>query len=280
MTRRRPPSSLAPAGPLHGRRIVITRPRRRAAELVGGVRALGGTPLVYAAIATAADLPVAELDAALRALRDGDWIAVTSASVVPVLAERWTVVRRAAFGAGVRVAAIGPATAAAVAERWRPADVIATHHDPAGLAAAIPASPGATVLHPTSDLGGVALHSALAHRGVTVKTISAYRTRAGAGLPGLARCIHDGGSDAVLFASGSAVRFTAHAVAALGTPSAWPAIFCIGRSTANEVVRAGLTPQGVADSPTARSLLGVVARWFTSQDRGPARQIAGAQGAP
>jgi uroporphyrinogen III methyltransferase/synthase len=267
-------------GPLHGRRILITRPRRRAAELVGGVRALGGTPLIYAAIATSADLPVAELDAALLALRDGDWIAVTSASVVPVLAERWTVVRRAAPGVAVRVAAIGPATAAAIAERWRPADIVAVHHDAHGLAAALPVSPGATVLHPTSDLGGVALHSALAARGVAVKTVSAYRTRAGVGLPALARCIHDGGADAVLFASGSAVRFTAAAVAALGTQPAWPAIFCIGQSTAGEVVRAGLTPQGVADSPTARSLLGVVVRWFASRDRTPAREIAGVRRTP
>lgn len=273
-------SDPAPAGPLHGRRIVITRPRRRAAELVAGVRALGGTPLVYAAIATTADLPVAELDAALRALRDGDWIAVTSANVVPLLAERWTVVRGAVPGAGVRVAAIGPATAAAVARRWRPADVVATHGDPAGLTAAIPASRGATVLHPTSDIGGATLRSALAARGVAVKTISAYRTRAGAGLPRLARCIHDGGADAVLFASGSAVRFTAHAVAALGAPEAWPAIFCIGRSTAAEVARAGLTPRGVADSPTARSLLDVVARWFSSRDRTLARELAGAWRAP
>src|SRR6476646_3352427 len=108
-------ASAATGLPLAGRRIVVTRPRVQAAGLVAGLRALGAEPVECPAIAIVPPASYAPLDAALARLGEYDWLLFTSVNGVAAFTAR-----RAGLGqqdplpAGVRVGAIGPATASAL----------------------------------------------------------------------------------------------------------------------------------------------------------------------
>ena len=99
-------------GPLFGQRIVVTRTRQQASELAGKLAGLGADVLEAPTIRIEPPDDFGPIDAALRAIGDYDWLVLTSVNGVEA-----TVARMRACGldaralAGVRVAAIGSATA-------------------------------------------------------------------------------------------------------------------------------------------------------------------------
>jgi uroporphyrinogen-III synthase len=98
------------SGPLHGARIVITRPARQAAGLAAQVAALGGKPLVFPAIVI---LPPADRSALERAQRDiaqYDYAIFVSANAV-----EYGVGDPRSWPANLVAFAPGPSTAAALA---------------------------------------------------------------------------------------------------------------------------------------------------------------------
>lgn len=103
--------------PLYGRRIVITRAREVIGSFAAGLRALGAEVLEFPTIETAAPDSYAVIDAALERVASFDWVIFTSATGVERLLERMrtrgTDLRAMA---GAKLGAIGPATAARLAE--------------------------------------------------------------------------------------------------------------------------------------------------------------------
>jgi uroporphyrinogen-III synthase len=99
--------------PLAGRRVLVTRAAHQAGKLSDGLRALGAEPVEVPVIEIQPPESFDALDGALRNLGSYDWLILTSANTVHVLAER-----AAAFGIvfaekSPRVAAVGKATAEA-----------------------------------------------------------------------------------------------------------------------------------------------------------------------
>jgi uroporphyrinogen III methyltransferase/synthase len=258
--------------PLAGLRIVLTRPREQAADFEARILALGGQPEIAPAIAIARPEDLRALDAALDDIGRFDWIVFTSANAVRALAGR---ARErgipAARLASPKIGAVGTATAGVLAEELRAPDAIARTATAKSLGSELPVSPGTQVLVPHGNLADGALAGVLRVRGAVPHEILAYRTVPGEGVARIAAGVRAGEIDALLFASGSAVRFVAGALqrdaAGAGEPTR-AAIFCIGPSTARAAVTAGLFPDGVASVATQHALIDAAVHWFADRRGG------------
>lgn len=170
----------------------------------------------------------------LERLDTFDWLVVTS----PEGARR---VGSAAGSTGVRLAAVGSATARELtATSGRRVDVVPESQRAGALAAAIvdashDAPHGLRVLVAQADLARGELGEVLRAAGHTVVEVTAYRTViAGSSADTLMDSVAD--TDAVLFASGSAVRGW---IAAIGNATP-PVVIAIGPSTAAVATELGL----------------------------------------
>src|SRR5512139_3560496 len=144
------------AGRLAGKRVVVTRARNQAQALVDLLEAEGAEVLVFPCIEIVDPEDFGPVDEALQSLDAYDWLVFTSANTV----ERfWK--RRAALGLDLgrglsstgapQVAAVGPATAAALAARGVTPDFVPDEHVGEGLLEGLTArgvGPGSRVLLP------------------------------------------------------------------------------------------------------------------------------------
>ena len=111
--------------PLHGKRLLVTRPKGRAGTLSEKLRALGADAVEFPCIRTEAISPCPAMEAALDQLTEYEWLGFTSAAGVDAF---WTCLRDMGKDAralgGVKLAAIGPATGKALETHGLTADLI------------------------------------------------------------------------------------------------------------------------------------------------------------
>src|SRR5690349_8170498 len=117
------------AGPLRGRRIVLTRPVAQSGDFEARVIALGGEPVAAAAIEIVAPESWTIPDAALRRVGTYDWLAFTSANAVRNLVDRADAIGLSRDQLrSRRLAVVGPATASVVRSSLRSPDFAPTTH--------------------------------------------------------------------------------------------------------------------------------------------------------
>lgn len=259
--------------PLAGWRVVVTRAEGQADGLARALRALGAEPLFFPTIAFAPPADPAALDGALLGLRLGrfGWLALTSANAARFMLRRWidsglTLIDGKPLLPPLRVAAVGPATAAACEELLglRPAVVPETFVAEA-LAAALGGLAGQRVLLLNGDLARPTLARLLSGAGAEVERVVAYRTVPATGGADLLPLLREGRVAAITFASGSAARFFAERVGPEGVAQARRAIIaCIGPVTAEECRAVGLPPTITAASSTEEGLLAALAEYAMS----------------
>ena len=161
--------------PLKGRRVVVTRPRERAGTLSARLRALGADVWEYPCIATVPLDPCPAVDEAMERLPGYEWLALTSPAGVEAL-WRWLEGHgkdARALGA-VKLAAIGPGTARALAAHGLKADYVPEVYDAAHLGAGLPAT--GKVLALRAEEGSPALTEGLARRNIACDDVASYRT--------------------------------------------------------------------------------------------------------
>ncbi|HVM35301.1 MAG TPA: uroporphyrinogen-III C-methyltransferase [Actinomycetota bacterium] len=236
--------------PLFGRRIVVTRPSGRAGALTGRLTALGANVVALPAIAIEDPESWDALDSGLGKLGEGgyDWVAFASAAGVERFFRRLLEQGRdaRAFGS-TKVAAVGDATAAALAARGIRADLVPERFTGAALAAALGDGPGEVLLPRVSD-GPRDLVDEVERRGWRVDEVAAYRN-----VPG--EVDHPGDFDAASFTSASTVRAFA---AAIPTLPEGAKVVCIGPATAAAAEEAGYRVDAVADPHTLDGLAAAV----------------------
>jgi uroporphyrinogen III methyltransferase / synthase len=111
--------------PLHGKRVVVTRARAQASGLAATLRALGAEAVELPAIRIEPRIESDEVRRAVERLGDYALVCLTSPNGVRLLFEALRAGGRDARAlAGAAVAAIGPGTAQALAERGIAADVV------------------------------------------------------------------------------------------------------------------------------------------------------------
>ncbi len=239
--------------PLFGRNVVVTRARTQASGLARRLEGLGARVIEVPAIAIEAPADGgAALDAAASSLGIGGygWVAFTSANAVEALMGR---IPDARALAGVKVAAVGGATAEALARYRIVADLLPSHSDAQGLLDVWPLERSGKVLFPRAAAGRDVLENGLRDRGWEVDVIEAYRTvhpKAPLGDREKVRNAH-----AILFSSSSSVEGFVESFGAGGAP---PCVVCIGEVTAASARSAGLHVAGVARSASVDSMIEAV----------------------
>lgn len=218
------------ARPLAGRRIVVTRAPEQASRLTDRLLAAGADVVNLPTIAIA-DPPDggAALTAAAAAIATFDWVVLTS----PNGAERFlAAVGDARRLAGVRLAVIGPGTAAVLRARHLEPDLVPDRYVAEGLLEAFAPGPGRVLLPQALEARAV-LADGLVGLGWDVDVVAAYETVAAPVPPGMLDEV--GSADAVAFASSSAVRNFVAAVPAGHRPGAAVTIGPISAATAREL---------------------------------------------
>jgi uroporphyrinogen III methyltransferase / synthase len=195
------------AGPLEGRRVVVTRRPDQSERLASALRAAGAIVIEVPLIEVVPPHDFGPLDNALRASDEYGWIAFTSANAVRSVADRLRVLARPFTFP--RVASVGPATTHAIRKHLTPNVDLEPISDfrAEGLLAAFEHGDvkALRLLLPVSDRASERLGEGLTAQGARVHRVVAYRTIAPAEAgPALARALGDG-VDAVAFASPSAV---------------------------------------------------------------------------
>lgn len=197
-------------GPLFGKRILVTRARQQASTLSRMLAEHGADPIEVPSIEIQ-PLPNYEaLDAALTHLSEYAWVVFTSTNGVDAAFERLRVTNKDARAfAGVRVAAIGPATAAALAARGIAADYVPDTFTSEATAEGFKRFDisGSRMLMPRADIATDVLSNGLRNQGALVDDITAYRTVVPADAAAQAREVLASGTvDTVTFTSSSTVR--------------------------------------------------------------------------
>jgi uroporphyrinogen III methyltransferase/synthase len=234
--------------PLFGRRVVVTRARSQASELVERLVELGAEVIEAPTIAIVdpPDRGRSLRDAAARVASFG-WVVFTSTNAV----ERFTALLRdgRAFGAA-RVAAIGPATADALRARNIEPDLVPARAIAEGLLEEWPTGEG-SVLVPQSALARPTLAAGLTERGWKVEVVDAYTTLA---LPA---------RDAAAVVSADAITFTASStvtnfVDSYGVDALPKVVVSIGPATSSTAAERGIAVTAEADPHTLDGLIGAV----------------------
>lgn len=212
--------------PLQGKRILVTRASEQAAALSEQLSALGAIPVLFPVIRIIPPQDWAELDIALARLHPAagarlhySWLVFTSANAVRVCCERMSVLGYEPRGmAGMRIAAIGPATAAALVRYGLSADLVPDVYIAESVAASLIAESrkrgetlaGKRILLPRAAEARNVLAVALQQAGAIVDEIPAYVTMSAAvgdepGRAVLAQ-LQSGQLDVITFTSSSTVR--------------------------------------------------------------------------
>ena len=253
------------SSPLAGRRVLVTRTREQAEGLVDRLHGAGASVAVVPLIATVPIADPAEIVASAAenaAAPPPRWVVFTSATAVRLVIGA----AGAAALTGMLIAAVGPATAAALLSEGAMPELVASEHDAEGLASAMldVGMAGATVWIPVAEGGSVDLPQRLRAAGAAVNVQLIYRSVMPAGAPDRVRAALASGVDAITLTSGSTARNLALAAGVEGVPSGIQ-IICIGEQTGAAARAAGLTVEAIAREASVDGLMAALTECLTPQ---------------
>lgn len=258
--------------PLTGRRIVVTRAGEQSRGLTMRLHALGATPIECPAISIAPLHDFTQLDAAIARLETYDWVVFTSVNGVAAFTSRMEVLgKERAELCGRKIAAIGPATRAALVESGCQPDFMPDSYVAEAIVEQVGDVRDCRVLLPRADIARQALAVGLRQKGASVDEVDAYRTVSGEGALALKNLLQTGAVDAVTFTSSSTVRYTLRGLVESGLDGTHAidllngtTIVCIGPITAQTANESGLIVAAVADEYTTHGLVDALIRVFAA----------------
>jgi uroporphyrinogen III methyltransferase / synthase len=261
--------------PLFGRRVLVTRARDQAAELVALLEDRGAETICLPTIRIVPAAETAALEAVCDRVDGFDWIVFSSANAVEHFMRCLLERRDIRDLKGVRLCAVGPATESALAHHGVRVDLVPSEHRAEGLVAALAGQLGGArrprVLIPRAEAGRQLVGDELRAMGVDVVEVVAYRTVADgeAGSPDVYRMLLDRRIDAVTFTSASTVR---NFVRLLGEDQApdllrLTTVAAIGPVTAEAARQLGIEPAVVPGQYTVPALVDALVRHFEEHAR-------------
>ncbi len=253
------------AQPLFGRRVVVTRAREQQSDFAELLEGYGAEVIECPTIAILPPENWKAVDDSLARIGTYQWVVFTSANGVRTfvgrLRERGGDLR--AFH-GVRVAAIGPATAAALEEAGIRADVVPGEYRAEAIVDALDGNlQGVRVLIPRAAEAREVLPVGLRQRGAHVDVVPVYRTVQVADQAIAVRdLLRAGRVDAVTFTSSSTVVNFAEMFSGEDLPTLLTGvtIACIGPITAETATQYGLVPDVVPSAFTIPALADALAK--------------------
>ena len=258
--------------PLFGWRVLVPRTKEQAGSLSARLRGYGSVPEEVPTISVEPPRNPQQMDKAIRGLVEGryEWIAFTSVNAVKAVREKFDEygLDARAFS-GLKIAAVGEKTAAAVAAWGLRADLVPSGEQSArGLLEDWPPyddllDPINRVFLPRADIATETLVAGLLDLGWEVDDVTAYRTVRATPPPAPTReAIKSGKFDAVVFTSSSTVR---NLVGIAGKPHTSTIIAVIGPATAKTAEEHGLRVDVLAPSPSVEVLVDALADFGASR---------------
>jgi uroporphyrinogen III methyltransferase / synthase len=252
--------------PLFGWRVLVPRTKEQAGALSARLRSYGSVPEEVPTISVEPPRNPQQMDKAIRGLVEGryEWVAFTSVNAVKAVREKFDEygLDARAFS-GLKIAAVGDKTAAAVEAWGLRADLVPSGEQSArGLLEDWPPyddllDPINRVFLPRADIATETLVAGLLDLGWEVDDVTAYRTVRATPPPAATReAIKTGRFDAVVFTSSSTVR---NLVGIAGKPHASTVIAVIGPATAKTAEEHGLRVDVLAPSPSVEALADALA---------------------
>ena len=252
--------------PLFGWRVLVPRTKEQSGSLMSTLRGHGAVPEQVPTISVEPPRNPAQMDKAVRGLVEGryEWIAFTSVNAVRAVREKFEEygLDARAFS-GLKIAAVGEKTAAAIAAWGLRADLVPSgEQSAAGLLEDWPPfddvlDPINRVFLPRADIATENLVAGLIDLGWEVDDVTAYRTVRAAPPPAPTReAIKSGKFDAVVFTSSSTVR---NLVGIAGKPHPSTIIAVIGPATAKTAEEHGLRVDVMAPAPSIEELTAALA---------------------
>ncbi|MBA3890471.1 MAG: uroporphyrinogen-III synthase [Gemmatimonadaceae bacterium] len=252
--------------PLHGRRVIVTRPGVRGEQLAASLERLGADALL---VPLTRIEPVDQQGLAWRlAAREFDWVLFTSANGVQAAADAARIANPAGLApvlGRMQVAAVGRATAEALHDQGVGPVVVPGRFDAEALLDTLAARDdvrGRRVLHPVAAGASEVLGAGLASLGAHVETVISYASVPDAAGAAALRAMLGGRQrvDLVTFLAPSAVDAYAGATGA-------PPMQEIPAASIGPVTTAALAARGIpvaveAAEATADRLVDAIAEYF------------------
>ncbi len=168
------------ARPLFGKRIVVTRPREQAGELVEALEQLGATVVEAPTVRIVPPEDFAPLDEACATVGTYQWIVFTSINGVDYFFERLALSPNDTRAlAGVKLCAIGPGTAERLTRHCLKVDLMPPEYRAEAVVEALRATgdlTGRRFLLPRADIAREMLAEELRRSNAVVTEVTAYRT--------------------------------------------------------------------------------------------------------
>ncbi len=253
---------------LSGKKIVITRARAQASELVDELERLGASVVEFPTIKTVAldsyqklDYSLERIDAALaKGLVHYEWIIFTSANAVRFFIGRLTATGRAtASFTGSKIAAVGPGTAKKLKDAGVRVDLIPQDNKAEGLiqAFSLLAVKGRRVLLPRALNARDLLPDALTRMGAIVDVAPCYQTVADETGVANVKAALQTGVDVITFTSSSTVQNFLGLLRDIDLPAALKNVklVYIGPIAAGTARRLGLPVSAIAEPHTVQGLV-------------------------
>lgn len=238
--------------PLFGKRVIVTRSLEQNQSLRQQFCALGAEVLE---IPTISIVPI-EQTIDLAALRMATWLAFSSGNGVAYFLESLLRDHDIRDLAGLKIAAVGEATADVLRSHHLKVDFVPTEHRSAVMADQWPSGEKGEVAYICGQLAGTDFEEGLQKKGIPVRRLEVYRTLSGVDRERSAsRLYRDQGADWITFCSGSAVRAFADS---FPPPVPTTRIAALGPVTAKELEQVGWPCHVVPESSRLPALVEAV----------------------
>ena len=248
--------------PLSGMRVIVTRPVDQAIFLSNKLRNLGATTIEIPMIEIMPPSDTDSIDTSIRNLGKYDWVIFTSVHGVEFYLRRMAILQIPVSSlSSVRIAAIGPATSAAIQSIGRSPDYVPSKFLSESIAAGLGGLQGKRILLPRADIASKKLPLLLREKGASVDEVVAYQTVVPRELKrDRLKAILESGIDVIIFTSPSTVRNFANALEDVSVMKKLSnvRIVCIGPVTAEAARQLEIDVDIVANPHTINALVDAI----------------------
>ena len=261
--------------PLFGKRVLVTRPRDQAAELVQRLELMGAEAIEAPMIRIAPPEDFSALDEACAGAGQFDWIVFSSVNAVDAFMQRLLAgVQDLRALHGVRLCGVGPATAERITHYGLKMDVTPPEYRAESVLEAITGRGdvrGLKILLPRADIGRELLADELRRQGAEVTEVVAYRTVVTEpereGEPDIYRMLLERRIDVVTFTSPSAVRNIVRVLGAEPAADLLQAtvVASIGPVTAEAAAQLHIQTTVMPEEYTVPALVDAIVRHFVAK---------------
>lgn len=256
--------------PLFGKKVLVTRARPQASSLSQLLLEHGAQPVEMPTIEIQTIPSTEALNQAILNLENYQWIVFTSANgVASFFNQVYGLSRDARSFKGIKIGAIGPATAKALAERGLHTDYLPQIHTSQGFVSGLKDQDvsGCRFLLPRADIAPKQLADEITKLGAEVHEIIAYKTvPSNEAISQGRQMLLAGEIDIITFTSSSTVTNLLSLMGG-GQPAIKKAIVaCIGPTTAATAAKAGLRVDIVAQNHTIPGLVEAVEQYLCGKE--------------